>query len=77
MFSILVATSVAFSSVSVDGIFGKKSSCSNGSCSAPVAVVAKPAVVEKKVEAKECSNSCSTKTKKSFKFFGTRKGCKG
>ena len=77
MFSFLVATSVAFASVSVDGIFGKKGSCSGGSCSAPVAVAAKPAVVEKKAEAKDCGSSCSTKTKRNFKVFATRKGCRG
>jgi hypothetical protein len=77
MFSFLVATSVAISSVSVDGIFGKKSSCSSGSCSSPVAVAAKPAVVEKKVEAKDCTSSCSQKTKKHHKLFASRKGCRG
>lgn len=74
MFSFLLATVVAVSSVSVDSIFGKKSSCSNGSCSAPVA--AKPIVVEKKVEAKDCTSSCSEKSKKHFKHFAFRKGCK-
>lgn len=74
MFSFLVATTVAISSVSVDGIFGKKS-CQSGSCSAPVAE--KPLVVEKKVEAKNCTSSCSQKTKKHHKLFASRKGCKG
>lgn len=76
MFSFVLATVVAVSSVSVDGIFGKKSSCSGGSCSAPVAVAAKPAVVaEKKVEAKTTA-SCAKKSKGHSKFFASRKGCK-
>ena len=78
MFSFLVATTVAVSSVSVDGIFGKKGSCSGGSCSAPVAVAAKPAVVEKKAEPKaSCTESCSAKSRGHFKIFGSRRGCKG
>lgn len=73
MFSFLVATTVAISSVSVDGIFSKRS-CSGSSCSAPVE--AKP-VAEKKVEAKDFTSSCSQKTKKHRKLFASRKGCKG
>lgn len=73
MFSFVLATVVAVSSVSVDGIFGKKSSCSGGTCSAPVA--AKP-VAEKKVEAKGTA-SCAKKSRGHFKLFASRKGCKG
>ena len=72
MFTFLLATVVAVSSVSVDGIFGKKS-CSGGTCSAPVA--AKPAVAEKKVEAKATA-SCAKKSRGHFKLFASRKGCK-
>lgn len=72
MFSFLLATVVAVSSVSADGIFGKKSSCSSGSCSSPVAE--KP-VAEKKVEAK-VTTSCTTKSREHFKRFASRKGCK-
>jgi len=75
MFSFVLATVVAISSVSVDGIFGKKSSCAGGTCSAPVAVAAKPAVAEKKVEAK-VTTSCSKKARGHFKLFTSRKGCK-
>lgn len=73
MFTFLLATVVAVSSVSVDGIFGKKSSCAGGTCSAPVA--AKPAVAEKKVEAK-ATTSCAKKSRAHFKLFASRKGCK-
>ena len=72
MFSFVLATVVAVSSVSVDGIFGKKSSCAGGTCSAPVA--AKP-VTEKKVEAKVTA-SCATKSRGHSKLFASRKGCK-
>ena len=70
MFSFVLATVVAVSSVSVDGIFGKKSSCAGGTCSAPVA--AKP-VAEKKVAATE---SCAKKSRGHSKLFASRKGCK-
>ena len=70
MFSFVLATVVAVSSVSVDGIFGKKSSCAGGTCSAPVA--AKP-VAEKKVEA---TASCAKKSRGHSKLFASRKGCK-
>ena len=73
MFSFLLATVVAVSPVSVDGIFGKKSSCTGGTCSASVA--AKPVVAEKKVEAKATA-SCTKKTRGHFKLFTSRKGCK-
>ena len=71
MFTFLLATVVAVSSVSVDGIFGKKS-CAGGTCSAPVA--AKP-VAEKNVEAKATA-SCAKKSRGHFKLFASRKGCK-
>ena len=71
MFTFLLATVVAVSSVSVDGIFGKRS-CNGTSCSAPVA--AKP-VAEKKVEVK-ATTSDAKKSRGHFKLFASRKGCK-
>lgn len=57
MFSMLVATTLAWSAESVDGIFGRgKGSCAGGSCSAtPVAV---EPVAEKKAETK-AAESCT------------------
>lgn len=79
MFSFLVATSVAFSSVSVDGIFSKRGSCANGSCSAPAPVAAKPVVKEKKEAPKaSCAGAGScTREHRHHRVLGLRRGCRG
>lgn len=78
MFEFVVAASIALSTESVDGIFGKRSSsCSSGSCSAAPAVEKKPeiAAVKKEEPAKACSKpACSTSPRRGT-FLGRIRKC--
>lgn len=79
MFEFVVAASIALSSESVDGIFGKRSSCSNGSCSVAQPAEKKPAaapiVSSKKEEPKASCQSSSCSDSRRGTFLGRFRRC--